>query len=82
MKSRKYHQLKRNPLVRLIRSIYKFLNSLFKPKRAIARPTHRRSISTGELLEQVKWQFPQENLTENSSSDTRKKSPDRDVSRN
>jgi hypothetical protein len=33
MSNRRYQQLRKNPLVQLIRRIYKFLNNLFQPRR-------------------------------------------------
>ena len=48
MKKRKYSQFRRNPLVRLIRWIYKFFKSLSKPKKSISRSSHRREFDSDE----------------------------------
>jgi hypothetical protein len=37
MKSRKHRKLKRNPIVRFIRGVFRLFRVLFRPKRTIAR---------------------------------------------
>ncbi len=40
MKKRKHSQLRKNSFVRLIRWVYKFFKSLFKPKKGAFRASH------------------------------------------
>jgi hypothetical protein len=49
MSNRRYQQLRKNPLVQLIRRIYKFLNNLFQPRRRLPNTTHHQSFSDEQI---------------------------------
>ena len=84
MTSRKHRKLKRHPIVRFIRGIFRLFRVLFGPKRrvptldlqapvAIEASSFERDqfMTVGELLGRVKWQSPSPSLqTEAASTNT------------
>jgi hypothetical protein len=51
MKSRKHSKLKRHPLVRLIRAIFRLIRVLLKPKKRISRSLDRYQSASDERIE-------------------------------
>ena len=48
MSSRKYHKLKRHPLIRLIRSILRLIRIVFRPKKRPSRSVRSVDLSTAD----------------------------------
>ncbi len=48
MKKRRYSKIKKNLLVRLIRWVYNFFDTLFKRKKSTFRATYRRQLSSDQ----------------------------------
>jgi hypothetical protein len=55
MKSRKHSKLKRHPIVRLIRGIFRLFRVLFRPKRTIARLELPRPVAIEERIESTSF---------------------------
>ena len=97
MNTRKHRKLKRHPIVRFIRGIFRLFRVLFRPKRtarlevllpvAIVEPSLEDSfeedllITVGELLGGIKWQSPSPKIQKEVTSNSRV-SRSQDVSRN
>ena len=97
MSTRKHRKLKRHPIVRFIRGIFRLFRVLFRPKRtarmelprpvAIVEPSFDRSfdedrlITVGEVFSGIKWQSPSPNIQKEFTSNSRIPQP-QDVSRN
>jgi hypothetical protein len=90
----KHRKLKRHPIVRFIRGIFRLFRVLFRPKRAAARldldrqePSEESSFerdrlaTVGELLGRVKWQSPLPTIQKEFTSNSRISRP-HDISRN
>ena len=97
MSTHKHRKLKRHPIVRVIRGIFRLFRVLFRPKRtarlevprpvAIAEPSFEpsfeedRLITLGEILGGIKWQSPPQKIQTEFTSNSRIHTP-QDVSRN
>jgi hypothetical protein len=94
MRTRKHTKLKRHPIVRFIRGVFRLFRVLFRPKRTAARfdlidpvaiePNSLeldRLVTVGELLGQVKWQAAPSTMQQEVTSNSRIVRP-HDVSRN
>ncbi len=93
MKSHKHRKLKRHPIVRFIRGIFRLFRVLFRSQRtarlelpqpvAIELPSFDRDrlITVGEVLGGIKWQSPPPAVQKEFTSNSRISRP-QDVSRN
>ena len=57
MKSRKHTKLKRNPIVRFIRGVFRLFRVLFRPKRNVARLDLPRPVAIEERIEEPSFEL-------------------------
>ncbi len=94
MSTHKHRKLKRHPIVRFIRGMFRLFRVLFRPKRTIARlelprPVaiesasfdRDRLITVGEVFGSIKWQSLPPTVQKEFTSNSRIPRP-QDVSRN
>jgi hypothetical protein len=94
MRTSKHSKLKRHPIVRFIRGIFRLFRVLFRPKRGTSKldlqhqePIEAsnldrdRPVTVGELFGRVKWQSPRPSIQQEVDSNSRVSRP-HDVSRN